>query len=374
MRIVDQGTIAFHESVAGKPALSFPSLAVLPSGRCLCIFRAAPIKENVDQQTPCLTYSDDEGRTWTPPTQPWPHIDVDGRKGRLRCGGLTPLGGDRLLAVVMWVDATVPDRPFFNPETEGLLDCRTFLSTSEDAGATWSDLRLVDTTPYPSPAPITGPVLAFPDGELALQFELNKPWDDTSTWRHSSILMFSTDEGQSFPRHTVAANDPDNRHFYWDQRPTILPDGTMLNVFWTYDTQAATYLNIHARTSDDRGQTWSPLYDTGAPGQAAQPIALPDGRVVMAYMDRDGSPALRLRVSSDRGQTWPESTELTLLEPTLETQTEVKNGMADAWSEMGAFSFGLPHAAPLNDGSVIVCCYAGPHADSTSIEYVRIAG
>src|SRR4030042_1085839 len=68
----------------------------------------------------------------------------------------TALGADKVLAALCWVDHSDPALPFFNEETEGLLDTRIFLSLSKDGGETWSAPRLIDTSPYKVPTPLTG--------------------------------------------------------------------------------------------------------------------------------------------------------------------------------------------------------------------------
>jgi hypothetical protein len=243
-------------------------------------------------------------------------------------------------------------------------------SESEDAGVSWTAPALMDTSPFKVPTPITGPVLLLPDGERVCQFETNKPYCDTTKWIHRSVLMFSRDGGRSWPRHSVVTEDP--RIFYWDQRPQVLPDGRIFDLFWTYDNQAATYLDIHARESADGGRSWSVLWDTGVPGQPAPVVPLPGGRLAMVHVDRTGAPAIRCRVSGDGGRTWPAEPILTLYESVLPSQTVRKDGMADAWSEMGKFSVGLPATAALPEGDVLVVYYAGPAADRTSVEWVRL--
>jgi hypothetical protein len=283
---------------------------------------------------------------------------------------LTALGGERVLAALYWLDNSNPELPFYNEQTEGLLDSRIMLAESADAGRTWSSPALMDTTPFNVPTPITGPVLLLPDGEWVCQFELNKTYCDASPWVHSSILMFSRDQGRTWPRYTVASRDP--HIFYWDQRATVLPDGRILDLFWTYDNPAATYRNIHARESADGGRTWSALWDTGVPGQPAPAVALRDGRLAMVYVDRAGAPAIRCRFSADGGRTWPESTRLSIYESGLAGQTVAKSGMNDAWSEMGKFSVGLPATAALPNGDILVVYYAGPGADRTNVMWARI--
>lgn len=365
-----RGTV--FQSVAGtdRQSCAFPQVAVLPSGHWLVSCRAACTKGGNQGQHVCLSVSTDEGRSWSPAAAPFAPPDVDGKPGQFRALGLTALGGRRVLATLYWVDHSDPALPFFNEQTEGLLDSRIMFAESADAGATWTAPRRMDTSPFSVPTPITGPVLRLPDGELVCQFETNKPYYDTATWVHQSVLMFSADGGRSWPRHSVVTRDP--RIFYWDQRPQVLPDGRLFDLFWTYDNQTATYLNIHARASADGGRTWSALWDTGVPGQPAPVAPLADGRLALVYVDRSGAPAIRCRTSSDSGRSWPADTTVTLYASALPSQTVRKEGMADTWSEMGKFSVGLPATAALPDGDVLVVYYAGPQTDATNVEWLRL--
>ncbi len=360
-------------SVAGtdRQSCAFPQVAVLPSGRWLCACRAARTKAGAAGQHVVLSRSDDEGCTWTPAEAPFVAPPIAGRAGQFRALALTALGGEQVLATLYWVDHSDPELPFFNPQTEGLLDSRIMLARSADGGCSWSTPELVDTAPFAVPTPITGPVLLLPNGEWICQFELNKPYYDTAPWVHASVLMFSADQGRTWPRYAIVSRDP--RIFYWDQRPQVLPDGRLFDVFWTYDTAAARYLSIHARESLDGGETWSELWDTGVPGQPAPVAPLPGGRLALVYVDRTGAPAIRCRVSHDGGRSWPATTSVPVYESGLDAQTTPKEGMADAWAEMAKFSVGLPATATLPDGGVLVVYYAGADTDRTSVRWARLA-
>jgi hypothetical protein len=227
-------------------------------------------------------------------------------------------------------------------------------------------------TPFDVPTPITGPLLLLPNGDLACQFELNKHYNDRTVWRHSSVLIFSKDGGRSWPEHTISSNDPENRVFYWDQRPGVLADGRVLDVFWTYDNHKSVYLNIHARVSSDNGRTWSELWDTHVPGQPAPPVSLPDGRLGLVYVDRTTAPTIKIRSSDDDGRNWPEASEVVIHTPPVTNQTVGKGSMNDAWDEMSRFSVGLPTATRAANGDVIVTYYTGPNCDETSIHWGRI--
>ena len=372
MRIVDRGIIFDGTANADCQSCTFPQICVLPNGRWLCSFRAATVKAKIADNRPLVVFSDDQGKTWSHPAAPFAAAEVDGRPGVFRMAAFTPMGGERVLCTLLWVDASNPDLPFFNEQTEGLLDCQIFFSWSQDNGQRWSGPELMRTLPFDVPTPITGSVLALADGTLACQAELNKHYHDTRVWHHRSVLIFSRDGGKSWSDYVNTSCDPENRIFYWDQRPNVLADGRILDTFWTYDNRAAVYLNIHARQSLDHGMSWSDMWDTGLPGQPAPPVSLPDGSVALVYVDRTAATKIKMRISGDMGRTWPEGTELMLYEGPDKTQTVAKAEMNDAWTEMGAFSVGLPDTAPMSNGDLLVVYYAGPETDRTAIEWVRL--
>jgi BNR repeat protein len=373
MKIVERGMVFLGEEGSDCSSACFHDACVLPEGRWLVGFRASPKKADAFPQRVLVTWSDDGGKSWSGTREPFANQAVEGTVGVWRAGRPTALGGRRVAMVLYWVDASDPGRPFFNEETEGLLDSRIFLTLSEDGGETWSEPQLLDTRPFTMPTPITGPLLVLPSGEWALQFETNKSYDDRSVWHHKSVLMYSSDEGRTWPEFAEVAADPAARVFYWDQRPEVLADGSLLDLFWTFDRKLAAYLNIHARASKDNGRTWSELWDTGVAGQPAPPVFLPDGRIAMPYVDRQGTPTIKLRVSGDGGRTWPGATELTLDDRLKQEQEGGKSSMQEAWSEMAAFSVGLPTSAGLPDGGVLVVYYAGRKPDHTGLYWVRLA-
>ncbi|MBP1990618.1 sialidase family protein [Paenibacillus eucommiae] len=367
-----RGIVYKGEQHSEQQSCAFPGICVLPSGRWICSFRAAPQKLQTRGQHVLITWSDDQGTTWSEPIKPFEPPVLEGKPGLFRSAYLTSLGDNTCIAALCWVDHTDPELPFFNEATEGLLDTKIFLARSDDGGEHWTAAERMDTSPFHMPTPLTGPILHLTNGELACQFELNKHYEDPEVWKHSSVLMFSKDEGQSWQEHVITSNDPANRVFYWDQRPNTLLDGTLLNFFWTYDNVSADYLNIHSRSSNNYGRTWSAYRDIGVPGQPAPPVLLTNGRIALVYVDRTSAPTIKLRISGDGGHTWPEPTEIILYKPELQQQSVDKMSMQDAWSEMGNFSVGLPTTARLADGSVLVVYYAGSQTDHTAIEWVCI--
>lgn len=372
MIVEDHGTIFAANPGTPRASATFPLAVVSRSGRWLCAFRAAPAKVPNTNQQVMLTWSDDCGKTWREPVAPFVPPTVDGRPGLFRFAGLTRLHEGRLMAAINWVDQSAPDSPYFNETTEGLLDTRIFLSLSDDDGETWSTPVLMDTSPFNVPTPLTGNIVRFPDDALACQIELNKHYDDPEPWHHASVLLFSTDGGKTWPRHSIVTQDPANRIFYWDQRASLLPDGRLFDAFWTYDREASDYLNIHTRFSIDRGRSWSPLHDTGVVGQPGPIFTLEDGELVMPVVDRSGPPKVTVRRSEDGGVTWPAEDVVVVYDSAGASQTEKKRSMQDAWAEMYAFSVGLPSVAPLPGGGAILVYYAGAETNTTGIHWAKI--
>ena len=372
MKIIDQGVVISAVSRSDASSCCFPSICVLETGRWIAGFRLGPSKSSRSQRAVCC-WSDDEGKTWSEPLVPLRDLEHRGRPGRWRAMALTPLNGHRVLATMCWEDHSKPFQPMFNERTEGLVDMKLFTAISEDAGETWSEATPVDCGDFRDvPTPITGPALVLPDGRWAAQFEVNKHYEDPTPWKHSSALTFSSDNGRTWKQTAVTHSDPKRRVFCWDQRIAVMPDGSLLDLFWTFDRQTAAYLNIHASASGDNGGTWSDVWDTGVPGQPARPVGLGDGSISMIYVDRTAAPVIKARISSDRGKTWPAATEMLLFAPTLSSQTWKKGTMQDAWTEMSAFSLGLPDAVALPGGDMLGVFYSGPQPHETSIHWMRL--
>src|SRR5689334_22803810 len=139
MQVVDRGVIFTAAPPHPRQSSQYGSLCVLPSGRWLCAIRTAPTKEGMHGKHAILTWSDDQGKTWSNPTEPWsPAPKIDGRAGVLFGAVISRLTDNELIAALYWVDYSNPDLPFFNERTQGILDCQVFTSRSRDQGATWT--------------------------------------------------------------------------------------------------------------------------------------------------------------------------------------------------------------------------------------------
>ena len=210
-------------------------------------------------------------------------------------------------------------------------------------------------------------LLKCPTGIWRFQFELNKHYYD-KTMASFSVMIFS-EMGKKLPEYSIITKTPKIR-FLWIKDQCYL--GSLLDLFWTYNRATGKYLNIHACKSADNGRTWTKIWDTGVQGQPAPPVSLDDGSIAMVYVDRTSRPTIKMRLSFDKGKTWPDETEIVIYSSGINSQTQEKSTMQDAWAEMGKFSVGLPMTTLLPDGTVLVVFYAGAHTDFTDIRWARI--
>jgi len=285
---------------------------------------------------------------------------------------LTELAPGRLLAAAMWIDRTTyRGQPLFNSDTEGCLPMIILLAESADAGATWSPWRAVPLPPEIGPASLTSPILRLADGTLAMSIETNKHYHDTAPWRQRVVLFHSSDEGQTWGPPTNAGYDPSGRIFNWDQRLGRAPDGRIGAFVWTYDSETRAYRNVHRRISADGGQTWSSAQDLGFADQAGRPAILPDGRVILPWVDRFGTRSIRARLAPAIDAPFDPESEVVLYTLDQDPARRADDSTGALLAEMSLWTFGLPYAEALPDGDVLVAYYAGTET-AMDIRWARL--
>jgi len=368
MKIIDRGTI--FDNPEGRPnqkSICFPAVETLADGRLIANCIVGPAKNSSDSEL-FLFESADEGKTWQRMEVSfcWSHEGVPGSPA---LGYLAEISPGRLLMTVLWVDRSDPDAPFFHPETEGLLPVKMLLTESADGGYTWSEFREIDTSPFIQATP-TGPIIPLPDGTLVAPFEVNKEYLDPSPWLQKAGVVFSYDSGDTWEDARVVAHDPTRELFYWDQRHALLPDGTILAIFWTYNNLSARDVNLHWAVSGDGGKTWTRPAPTGIAGQPSVPLALGGSDVLLLSVHRYEPPCLRALLSQDGGRTWAEQTALVFYEKSVPAVPPA-GSTADHLQDMGLWTFGLPTGRLLPNGDVLCVYYAGD-SEQMVVYWVRV--
>jgi hypothetical protein len=371
MQSVETGILQAGEPGTPRAALTFPSLLALHGGALLATLRAGSTKDAADEAIE-LYRSEDGGRTWRHLRRLTFDGSIGGAHGTLKVCYLTELAPSHVLAAAMWIDRTsYPGQPLFNPATEGCLPMSILLADSYDEGATWSPWRVMPLPEEIGPASLTSPILVLADGTLAISIETNKHYHDSSQWFQRVVLLHSRDGGRTWGAPITAGQDPSGRIFNWDQRLGRAPDGTIGAFAWTYDSATHCYLNIHRRLSADGGRTWSQAEDLGFADQAGRPAVLPDGRVVLPWVDRFGTRAIRARLAPAIDAAFDPASEVVLYTLDDGRRGDAGDDTGALLAEMSLWTFGLPYAEALPDGDVLVVFYAGG-APAMDIRWARL--
>lgn len=355
MQIIEEGAI--HSGTPGgrRAVACFPSVTPLADGTLLAIYRAGASKAAADS-TVEVRRSQDGGRTWGPASSPFV-ASFEGVRGALQVVYFTALAPEHAIATALWVDlAAYPGKPLFNEETEGCLPMKILLADSRDMAQTWSPWREVAMTADVGPPSLTSPLARLGDGRLLISIETNKNYEDRSQWLQRVVHCYSHDNGRTWTLPATVIADPSGAVFHWDQRVGVAPDGTVGAFSWTYDKPANRYLPIRRHISRDHCATWTT--DTlDFADQASHPAVFPDGRVVLAWVDRYGSRSIRARLAPAIDAPFDAATEVTLYRAPDSAKRTADTG--EMLVDMSTWSFGLPYAVALPDGDAMVVYYAG---------------
>ena len=248
------------------------------------------------------------------------------------------------------------------------------IADSFDLGQSWSGWRVLPVPNEIGPPSLTNPILRLPSGKLAVSIESNKTYDDRSQWLQRVVYVYSRDLGQTWSPAETVCQDPAGRIFNWDQRAAVATDDRLASFSWTYDRNTESYLNVHRRISRDEGNTWTEPEDLGFADQPSYPAILPDGRVVLAWVDRFGTRSIRARLAAAIDAPFLPETEVTLYEVSASNADPDSGGgnTGELLNEMLIWNFGLPFAHALPDGDVLVVHYAGS-SSSMDIRWTRLA-
>lgn len=372
MKLLGSGTMAAGIPGTSQACYTFPSVVALADGTLLATARHGVGKDGDDEAI--AVFAERGDRRGFVPYHPLPPAPIlDGHRGTLKLAYLTELSPGHLLAASMWVDRTAyPGKPLFNAVTEGCLPMAILLARSSDNGKIWSNWRQVDLPTNLGPPSLTSPLFRLGNGRLAMSIETNKTYLDSGIWQQRAVLLTSDDAGETWSEPTISAQDPGRRIFNWDLRIAAAPDGTLVSFAWTFDREAGAYRNIHRRISHDHGQSWSEPEDTGIADQAGRPAILPDGRMVLAWVDRFGTRSIRARAAEQVAAPLTAESEIVLYALESAPAADVDASVGAALAEMDLWSYGLPSATALPDGTVIVVYYAG-HSACMDIRWARLA-
>lgn len=368
MQIQASGTVFEGHNPKKDVFSSFPILCRLQNGRIIAAFQNG-IAKHVADCTVMLTYSEDSGRTWSRPDEPFREWAVS--KGyAAHLAYISEISPGRLLASLLLCDHLGnPALPMFNPETGGALPIFIGLAESLDGGQTWREPVVLKVKRFNDvPVPITSPIVKTPDGALILPFETSKKYYDSGIWEHYAASLLSQDGGKTWDDVRIIAHDPENRIMYWDHRMVSIEGGRCLDFFYTFDNAAGKEISIHRSVSMDGGRTWPEKpFDTGLPGQP-WPVPLRGDEIVVLRVDRYGDGAIKANLSPDLGATW--SDELMFYRHRAKVRKN-DDTLTDNLNEQMMWCYGLVSGVTVGEREILAIWYCGA-PDATRIECARI--
>lgn len=373
--VIEEGTVFLgRRDLPNERIAFFPTLLQRQSGDRFCIFQVGAAK-NSPQAELGLCRARPGALQW----ERLPNLTSpkwNERPGSLCIGSLAESEDGRLCLFATWYDRSDPQRPLFDPETEGILHARLLATYSSDDGQTWSPWATIDTGTITGCA-LTGPTLRWLDGSVAVPFESFKHFDDLSKKNHAAWVCPIVNGHVSMVDHIhFVAGDPTGRVSYWDQRLAPLSvSGRYLALFWTHDRVLQRDLNVHCKMSNTSKSDPSSPVSTGISGQIAAPLALTDTHFLALVVDRNGAdPGIVLYQSLDTGHSWLDCAPLKIYhhrETAHISQSAENVDYAKYWEDMGKWSFGHPALLRLANNEVIAVYYAGT-PDHMGIRYAHI--
>jgi len=266
---------------------------------------------------------------------------------------ITELPNGRLVMTATRFEAS--EGPLFNPDSEGLQRPAMILLWSDNGGKNWSPPQVVPVELPPDKYTWNkaGSLVQFSPTRWMYPLETWKPESYAGPPDQKAAAVFSNDQGKTWGKFTVIADDETGRRLWWDQLNTRLVDGRLYVMFWTHLYGTNEDLTVHWAASDDEGRTWSKPKPTNIRGQVCCPIALPDGRVAAIYNFRHEPQGVHVAVSTDLTNFDLEN-EVVVFDAGAEAtlgQTDHENFLA----EHMLIAFGKPQGILLTDGDLLTC-------------------
>lgn len=340
----------------------FPSLAVLPDDRILAGFDLGSAFEALDVRSH-YAVSADGGKTWSQPiATPLPEFE---NPFSCTCRFSSSPDGEIVGVGAVW-DRSRENEGLANEQTGGFVETFPFLIRGDARPLTWENPQWLN-APLSGPFEICSPVFFASNGDWLWPASTWKSWDGAAPHGMQAIVMRSIDQGASWGNWNAVMDGREKGCIHWEIKLAALPEGKILAVCWSHDSNMGRDIPIHFAISQDGGRTFGPAKSTGLLGQTCTPMVLPDGRLLCFYRRTDQT-GLWAQFSEVHNGEWVNMESMVLWGGSSHIGN-VKNRAATG--QMSALRFGLPAAKLLLDGSALVAFWCVEDAVSV-IRYFKI--
>ena len=266
---------------------AFPQAVQLPGGDILCSFNVgggAHVTGGSD-----WARSTDGGETWEVEGTLLPRKEgsTNALKLSLSADGRTVYAyGSRHFARATKVFGDSENEPVF--------------LRSSDGGRTWSGPRSIPMKGHGT-LEISHGILPLRSGRLlAPAATLDSP----DTLGKQVLAAVSDDGGETWPRHAVVFEDPNERLGYLEQKLAQVDDGLLIATCWTVTLGDVVDQEDSYVISRDDGLTWSAPRSTGIRGQTMTPVPLGGNRLLVLYNRRYGDQGIVMNLVTFTPEGW----------------------------------------------------------------------
>lgn len=267
MKIIEQVTVYDNPIPQLRShQAAFPYICKVNENKLAAVYVLGEAFESADQ-TSFISFSEDNGKTWSEPQKMYGDIIIDGVFWSSNAKAVK-LPDGRLMAIGYAFPRSNPDLPVGNPETGGLLEDMVFITESSDEGKTWSAPREVKCPSWGPHIEASAPITVMSDGTLITPITGFPAWDGKMTAPNCGRALRSEDGGKTWNDDVVCMQFDENVLCY-EQRMCQTQSGTLVNIAWNENATTGERLHNHFTFSEDGGKTWSKPESTGVLGQAS---------------------------------------------------------------------------------------------------------
>ena len=334
---------------------AYPVTTLARNGIVFCIYRRGKKKHSYDGIW-VVQNSKDNGQTWSEPVTIFDGRHLEPPEAMIS-GGICEAVDGSLVIVFTTIQVTKKDHHMFSEE--GFKQqYQHYIARSYNSGITWSAPELVEHASTFRMG-ISKPFV-LPNGELLVPAERT-----LSNGVSAVCVSYSTDNGKRLGPFNDCITDPSAKLNYSDPRFTLLPNGKIMAMLWTFRQDNEETIEVHQSTSEDNGRTWSKPQPVGYLGQITVPLILNFPIVIAASNYRWTPEGIRLWLSRDGGKTWLDELPIQMWDPhqnrILAQPMELYKDHSEnkgVWKALPGFTFGTPDLVALLDGTVLLSYYA----------------
>lgn len=278
--VLEQGLVTQREPGTPTAVACSPRSVVAPGGEIVCSY-VVQSAMGVNGFRPMISRSSDGGTTWREQGAIWPHLcdsySIFGSISRAPDGAIFFLGS-----------RTPIDRPgesFWQESNHGIKANELVWARSMDGGATWTEPSVIPMQTAGS-AEVPGPMCITRSGRWVCCYSPYNTFNTNMVVQRNQVVCLSSNNQGTTWTHAAMLRFPDRESQGAEAWVVELADGRLLGAAWHSNSKlGASQPNAYALSSDG-GLTWTPTASTGILGQSCALAAMPDGRALFIYNQR----------------------------------------------------------------------------------------